>query len=95
MRHPTVSKIPNGEEAPNTYIFRMALCMHVWGHRWISVGGAGKTKVEKIRNDLIDVSFAAYATFFDGILSSDKKVKYIYGVAAWLLKNVCGCACRL
>lgn len=42
----------------------------------------------QMRNDLIDVSFAAYATYFDGILTNDEKAKFIYSDAAWMIKNV-------
>lgn len=86
--HPRVFHVPNQTELRNTLIFRIALCMHILAGHWISVGGADKVKPAKIRNDLIDVSFAAYATYFDGILSNDKKAKVIYSDAAWMLKNV-------
>ena len=88
-RHLPGKKPPRAAEARNMYLFRVALCMHLLAHRWIAVGGVGKTRSDKIRNDFIDVSFAAYATYFDGILSGDKKVNDIYGKAAWLLDNVC------
>jgi hypothetical protein len=88
-RHLPEIKPPSAAEIRNMYLFRVALCMHVLAHRWISVGGVGGTKAEKIRNDLIDVSFAAYATYFDGIFSSDKKVNEIYGKAMWLINNAC------
>ncbi len=86
--HPRVFKRPNSRELPNTFIFRVALCMHLLAHRWISVGGAEKVKPAKIRNDLVDLSFAAYATYFDGILSDDEKVNAIYSDAVWMLKHV-------
>jgi hypothetical protein len=88
-RHLPGEKPPRAGEARNMYLFRVALCMHLLAHRWIAVGGVGKTRSDKIRNDFIDVSFAAYATYFDGILSGDKKVNDIYGKAAWLLDNAC------
>jgi hypothetical protein len=87
--HPGVEKkIPDIRHLPNTFIFRIALCMHLLAHRWISVGGAGNVKPERIRNDLVDVNFAAYATYFDGILSNDKKVNDIYKDAVWMLRNI-------
>jgi len=88
-RHAPKIKSPSATEIRNMYLFRVALCVHLLAHRWMSVGGVGEATTEKIRNDLIDVSFAAYATYFDGILSSDKKVNDIYGKAVWLLNNVC------
>ena len=41
-----------------------------------------------MRNDLVDINFVAYATYFDGILSADKKLGEIYDEASWLLFNV-------
>lgn len=54
----------------------------------MSVGGAKQVKPTNIRNDLIDVIFAAYATYFDGILSADKKLNTIYRGARFALDNV-------
>jgi hypothetical protein len=54
----------------------------------ISVGGAGKTHPEKLRNDLVDVNFATFATFSDGFLSADKKAQEVYGVGKYLLREV-------
>jgi hypothetical protein len=88
-KHVSGKKPPRAAEARNMYLFRVALCMHLLAHRWIAVGGVGKTRPDKIRNDFIDVSFAAYATYFDGVLSGDKKVNDIYRKAAWLLDNAC------
>ena len=37
------------------------------------MGGPKSVKAEKIVNDLVDVNFAAFATYFDGLLSMDEK----------------------
>lgn len=86
--HPQVKKLPRWKEAPNTFIFRAALCMYLWALRWISVGGAKGAKAETIRNDLIDLSFAAYATFFDGLLTSDKKLAALHKDAKQILRSI-------
>jgi hypothetical protein len=52
------------------------------------VGGAKLVKPEGIRNDLIDVSFAVYATYFVGVLSADKKVNGIYRGADFALTHI-------
>jgi len=86
--YPMATRLPKIHELPNTFIFRSALCAFILAKRWISVGGAQRTKQEKLRNDIIDVNFAAYATYFDGFLTADKKIEEIYREASWLLKNV-------
>jgi hypothetical protein len=54
----------------------------------ISQGGLQKKTPSRVRNDLVDMSFVACATYFDGILSDEKKVNEIYGGAAFLLEYV-------
>jgi hypothetical protein len=39
--------------------------MYLLANRWISVSGAHQAKPEIIRNDLVDVNFAVFATYFD------------------------------
>ena len=83
--HPRVQKWPNATDLPNTFIYRAALCVYLLTLDWISHGGAAGAAPVKIRNDMIDVSFAAYATFFDGLLSADRKVVRIYEQATRFL----------
>jgi hypothetical protein len=61
--------------------------MYLWALRWIAVGGAKSTKPEKIRNDMVDLFLAAYATFFDGLLTSDRKLAALYRDADRLLRG--------
>jgi hypothetical protein len=84
--HPRVKKLPKWKETPNTLIFRASVCFYLLALRWISVGGAKGAKPEKIRNDIVDINFAAYATFFDGLLTCDKKLAALYKDAVRLRK---------
>lgn len=86
--HPRVSKLPDATELPNTFIFRNALCAYLLMLEWISVGSPLKIKPERMRNDLVDLHFAAYATFFDGLLTADKKLDRIYQDASLLLSKL-------
>ena len=83
--HPRVTKLPDATELPNTFIFRYALCAELLVFNWIAVGSPPRLKPEKMRNDIVDMSFAAYATFFDGLLTEDKKLQNIYHEASRLL----------
>jgi len=85
--HPRISKLPPASELPCTFIFRAALCAYLLALRWVSVGGAENVKAKRIRNDLVDVNFAAFATYFDGLLSADSKAAGIYCDADYLLRN--------
>lgn len=85
--HPAVTSFPDAKEAPDRFVFRVALCMLLLALRWISVGGATNTRPQRIRNDLVDINFAAFATYFDGLLTADDKLASIYQEAhIWLEK---------
>lgn len=82
--HPRVRKLPDRQELPNALIFRIALCIHLWVFDWLAVGGAtaaSGVSLNRLRNDLVDITFAAYATFFDGLLSDDQRTCRIYEAA--------------
>ena len=83
-----MTELPRGPEVRNTFIFRYALCGYVSILKRIEDGGAGKTKPEKLRNDVIDVNFAAFATYFDGLITSDKRARQIYAEAEFLLREI-------
>jgi hypothetical protein len=87
-RQPRATKLPAPNELPNTFLFRAALCVYLLLKRWISVGGAHQAKQERLRNDMIDVNFAVYATYFDGFLTADRKISEIYQETDWFLKRV-------
>jgi len=86
--HPNVTQVSAGPDVRNAFIFRHALCTYVLALKWISVGGTRKTKFETIRNDMVDVNFATFATYFDGLLTADEKLREIYATADWLLREV-------
>jgi hypothetical protein len=87
-RHPRATQLPPMRELPNTFLFRTALCMYILGKRWISVGGAHQARPERLRNDLVDLNFATFATYFDGLLTADRKIIEIYEETLWVLSHV-------
>lgn len=86
-KHPRVRALPTFDDLANTFIFRLSLCTYLLALEWGVKGGAQQAKPKKIRNDLIDMHFAAYATFFDGLLSADAKATRIYKTAMFYLKS--------
>ena len=79
--HPKYNKLPNYNELPNKFIFRYSLAMYLLGINWIADGGLNNLKPEKMRNDMVDMNYVAYATYFDGLMSNDNKAMQIYSVA--------------
>ena len=88
--HPRPAVVRDVRELPNTFLFRMALCALVWSLDWISVGGPKNVRPDRMRNDLIDLNFAAFATYFDALLSMYQKPLRIYERAEFVLDAILG-----
>ncbi|MHA6195591.1 hypothetical protein ACX3YG_14600 [Pseudomonas wadenswilerensis] len=71
-------KPPCYKELPNTFIFRTTLASYLIGLYRFCNGGLDNLKAEKLRNDYVDMILVAYATYFDGVLSSDKTVNHFF-----------------
>lgn len=79
---------PMAEEIIYSLQFRYALCCHILAMKWIGDGGHETVPTPKLRNDFSDMNYAAYATFFDGLITEDRKLATVYDVAVWMLANV-------
>jgi len=82
-QHPDKPGWPPKDDVFHTYIFRFALCARLHALHVIATGVAKGP--ENLANDYIDVSVAAYATCFDGLLSKDKMTQDVYRRARYLL----------
>ena len=89
--HPNATSIPRYSELPNTYIFRVALCTYLLALDWGARSRAKDANPGRLRNDLVDMNFAAYATYFDNLMSADRKVLRIHNEARVWLKTLFGC----
>ena len=70
----------------DAFVFRYALCTHILIVK--ASAGTPKTNREKLRNDMVDVNFATFATYFDGLMTADKKAAEIYADAELFLREV-------
>lgn len=86
--HPDVSKLPGVATVRDTFVFRFALAAQLLVIRWLTDGGIEGVGMDTLRNDVVDVTYVAYATLFDGILSNDRKLLDIYEEATFLLQHV-------
>lgn len=84
--HPAVTKLPELAEVRDTFLFRYALCTYVLILKAIEGGGVKKNP-EKLRNTMVDANFATFATYFDGLMTSDKIANDIYTDAEFLLRE--------
>ena len=85
--HPDDVRPPTVQEVPYTFMFRFAVCAYLQTLRRIRDGGAQAVKADKIANDIVDATFAAYATYFQGLLSKDAKANELYRNAKYVLKG--------
>lgn len=74
----------------NLFLFRYATCTTIWALEWIGRGGMDTIRDERLANDGIDLIFTTYATYFDGLLSGDKKANRIYERALMIIKSLSG-----
>lgn len=81
--HPDKPEWPPKDDIFHTYIFRFALCARL--HAVYVIANGVAKEAENLPNDYIDVSVAAYATCFDGLLSKDKMTQDIYRKARFML----------
>ena len=81
--HPSVSSPPSDfEDLCNRYIFRFALTVHIWLMQWVVDGCMEGSKLERVRNDFVDLNVATYATYFDGPMGADSKLLHIFAVSS-------------
>ncbi|WP_278381061.1 hypothetical protein [Pseudoalteromonas distincta] len=75
------------DEFYNSYLFRSGVCGYFLAQEWYLSGGLKDVKAKKMMNDLLDVQIAAYATYFDGFFSNDKKAIRIYKISDYFIKE--------
>lgn len=89
--HPEARWWPTAKELPYTFIFRSALCMYLLALDWAANGGVRGVSAEKLRNDVVDMNFATYGTYFEGLLSRDAKTIRLHREARLWLSGLFGC----
>lgn len=64
------------------YLYRYSLAIVIYLLWWIKNGSQHQTRLDRVSNDFIDLSFVVYGTYYDGLMTSDKK-------AEWMHQNLC------
>jgi len=85
--YPRRLKLPPSTKAANSFIFRFAICVHVLALKWLRVGVTTHTDPKKFRNDAVDATIVAFATYFDGLLTNDAQAMALHRNATFLLKQ--------
>ena len=74
-RHHARPRLPHRRARFNGFIHRHALAALLYFLRWVREGSPLEKAAKKVRNDIVDVSFATYGSFFNGVMTDDAKVR--------------------
>ena len=64
--------------AIQTYYYRLSLGTMLHGLWWIQNGSQPIKRLERLRNDYIDLGLAVCATYYDDLLTADAKARWLY-----------------
>lgn len=84
--HPHANGWPGPDALRSSWLFRYALSGCLLMRWWIQHGGL-ETAGKKLGNDMIDMTIATFATYFDGLLTKDNKLADIHAEMCWVLKE--------
>jgi len=60
------------------YLYRYSLAIVIYLLWWIQNGNQTPKRIDRARNDLIDLSFAVYGTYYEGLMTADKKLDWTH-----------------
>jgi len=81
------TQLPEQQDIVYSFTMRF-IANYVLGLFWGVYGGLATAKKQTIRNDVTDTSYAAYATFYDGLITNDKKLDAVYRNTRVLLREL-------
>lgn len=84
-KHPDKPLIPKSKHLINHFLYRYTLTYLIYMLRLVEKGALSR-KVERARNDVVDIMFATYATYFNGLMSGDDEASTIHLIARTILK---------
>lgn len=88
MDYIKTARMPRDHRLLDAFAFREALCTYIW--LLSTLKGTPTTNPARIANSIMDVSFVAFATYFDDFLSNDHLALQIYGKASTWLRQLRG-----
>jgi hypothetical protein len=87
---PGFGPLPGYPEVLQSFPFRLAVCNYALATHWTWKGGLDSWPAPKLRNDITDCTYAAHASFFDGLISGDGRGADVYNLAMMMLKGAFG-----
>jgi len=87
---PGFGPLPGLPEVLYSFPFRLAVCNYALATHWTWKGGLESWPAAKLRNDITDCTYAAHASFFDGLITGDGRMADVYNLAMMLLRGAFG-----
>lgn len=66
------------EHRYDAYLYRMALGIVIYALWWIRSGSQLPKRLDRARNDFIDLGFAVYGSYFTGLITDDAKARWMH-----------------
>lgn len=85
--HPDKPMWPHGRHLINHFLYRHTFTYLVYMMRLVQRGAVTR-KAKLARNDAVDVIFATYGTFFNGLMTMDDEAGVIHHISRGMLKQV-------
>ena len=90
LAHPLKPRRLRPSARINAFTYRYALATQLFLFSWIRGGNQMNKAHAKLRNDLVDMNFATYATYFNGLMSADKRVVELHAELRAVVKLLGG-----
>ena len=87
-KYPDIDKLLESDYLHNMFTFRFSLCVHLLIYQWGYERGLETVNQNKLKNDMVDMIYVAYASYFDGFLTRDNKARYIFEIAVKILRRI-------
>jgi len=76
--HPHKPRPPSRRSRYDAFMYRFAMACLLYFLDWVRDGGQLDKAPAKLRNDAVDLNFATYGTYFNGVMSDDKRVRALH-----------------
>jgi hypothetical protein len=86
--HPQKPRRPTRRSRYDAFMYRFSMACLLYFLDWIREGSQLKKTPAKLRNDAIDINFATYGTYFNGVMSDDRRVRNLELQLRVLLEKV-------
>ncbi len=75
-----------GKKFGDDFLFRVGIGVTASFLEWVRTGSPQIVKSEKIRNDYVDSMLAVFGTYFNGVMSGDKRLQAVHSLSRTLLQ---------